>query len=216
VNPLREEREYAVRAAAEQERAAWSALERVSRPDAADEVVLNRFRERWQTASRSLVEALKALTLLKEEGSSIAFPATVDQMHEDMESVATRLADTKVDDITIGYEEDIIAALEEMIDALQQAQQNMEKKKQQQQKQQQQQQQQDQPLVDEIAELKMIKSLQERVNKRTTRYSRLLQDDQDPVGQANAAELVSALKKLSERQQEVYKITRDLVLGKNK
>jgi len=62
----------------------------------------------------------------------------------------------------------------------------------------------------------MIKSLQERVNKRTTRYSRLLQDDQDPVGQANAAELVSALKKLSERQQEVYKITRDLVLGKNK
>ena len=70
--------------------------------------------------------------------------------------------------------------------------------------------------VKEIAELKMIKSLQERVNKRTTRYSRLLQDDQDPVGQANAAELVDALKKLSQRQQEVYRITRDLVLGKNK
>lgn len=160
------------------------------------------------------VEAQKALTLLKEEGSSVAFPATVDQMHEDMESVATRLADTKVDDITIGYEEDIIAALEEMIDSLQKAQQDMEKKKQQQQ--QQQQQQQDQPLVDEIAELKMIKSLQERVNKRTTRYARLLQDDQDPVGQADAAELVDALKKLSQRQQEVYRITRDLVLGKNK
>jgi hypothetical protein len=61
MNPLREEREYAVRAAAEQERAAWSALERVSRPDAADEIVLNRFRERWQMASRSLVDALKAL-----------------------------------------------------------------------------------------------------------------------------------------------------------
>lgn len=160
------------------------------------------------------IEALKALTLLKEEGSSVAFSATVDQMHEDMEAVATRLADTKVDDITIGYEEDIIAALEEMIDALQKAQQDQEKKKQQQQ--QQQPQPQDQPLVDEIAELKMIKSLQERVNKRTTRYSRLLEDDQDPVGQANAAELVEALKKLSERQQEVYRITRDLVLGKNK
>ncbi len=162
------------------------------------------------------IEAQKALMLLKEEGSSVALSATVDQMHEDMEAVATRLADTKVDDITIGYEEDIIAALEEMIDALQKAQQDMDKKKQQQQQQLQQQQQQEQPLVDEIAELKMIKSLQERVNKRTTRYSRLLEDDQDPVGQANAAELVEALKKLSERQQEVYKITRDLVLGKNK
>lgn len=161
------------------------------------------------------LEAQKALTLLKEEGSSVAFPATVDQMHEDMNSVADRLADTKVDDITIGYEEDVIAALEEMIDALQKAQQDLEKKKQQQQ-QQQQQQEQEQPLVDEIAELKMIKSLQERVNKRTTRYSRLLVDDQDPVGQADAAELVEALKKLGLRQQEIYRITRDLVLGKNK
>lgn len=162
------------------------------------------------------IEAQKALTLLKEEGSSIAFPATVEQIHEDMNSVADRLAETKVDDITIGYEEDIIAALEEMIDALQKAQQDQEKKKQQQDQQQQQQQQEDdQPLVDEIAELKMIKSLQERVNKRTTRYARLLEDDQDPVGQANAAELVDALKKLGDRQREIFRITRDLVLGKN-
>jgi hypothetical protein len=136
-------------------------------------------------------------------------------MHEDMESVAERLADAKVDEITIGAEEDIIAALEELIEALQKAQKDLEDQQQQQQ-QQQQQGEQEQPLVDAIAELKMIKSLQERVNKRTVRYSRLLTDDQDPVGQAESADLAEALRKLSERQQEVFRITRDIVLGKNK
>src|SRR3954451_14264847 len=61
VNPLREQREYQVREAAQQERAAWFALERVSGREASDEVVLRRFRQRWQETSRSLVEALRAL-----------------------------------------------------------------------------------------------------------------------------------------------------------
>jgi hypothetical protein len=161
------------------------------------------------------IEAQKALTLLQEEGSSVAFPATVELMHEDMEDVAERLADAKVDDLTIGTEEDIISALEELIEALQKAQQDLEKQKQQQQ-QQQQQQEEEQPLVDQIAELKMIKALQQRVNKRTVRYSRLLTDDQDPIGQAEGAELADAIRQLSDRQQEIFRITRDIVLGKNK
>jgi hypothetical protein len=161
------------------------------------------------------VEAQKALTLLQEEGSSIAFPTTVEQMHEDMEQVVERLADAKVDDITIGLEEDIIAALEELITALQQAQRDQEEKQQQQQ-QQQQGQDDEQPLVDQIAELKMIKSLQERVNKRTQRYSRLLTDESDLIGRAEAPELANAVRQLGTRQQEIFKITRDIVLGKNK
>jgi thiamine pyrophosphate-dependent acetolactate synthase large subunit-like protein len=115
---------------------------------------------------------------------------------------------------TIGVEEDIIAALEELIAALQQAQRDQEEKQQQQQ--QQQQQDDEQPLVDQIAELKMIKSLQERVNKRTQRYARLLADESDPIGQAEAPDLAAAVRQLSARQQEIFKITRDIVLGKNK
>lgn len=161
-------------------------------------------------------EAFKALTLLQEEGSSVAFPASVEQMHDDMQQVAERLGATKVDDITIGIEEDIIASLEEMIEALQKAQQDLEDKEQQQQQQQQQGQPGDQPLVDQIAELKMIKALQLRVNKRTTRYARLLEDEEDLVGQATSTDLVDALQKLSQRQQEIFTITRDIVLGKNK
>jgi hypothetical protein len=53
------------------------------------------------------------------------------------------------------------------------------------------------------------------VNKRTQRYARLLADDKDLIGQAEAPELSSAIRQLSDRQQEIFKITRDIVLGKN-
>jgi hypothetical protein len=161
-----------------------------------------------------VAEANKTLTLLQEEGSSVAFPATVEQMRDDMRQVADRLAETRIDEITLGLEEDIIAALEELITALQKAQRDREREQQQPQ-QQQQNQDQEEPLVDQIAELKMIKSLQERVNKRTQRYARLLVDENDPLGVAEAPELAAALRQLSERQQEIFRITRDIVLGKN-
>jgi hypothetical protein len=61
MNPLREQQEYAVREAMERERAAWSDLERVSRPSDADEIALRASRERWQDAAHTLVNALRAL-----------------------------------------------------------------------------------------------------------------------------------------------------------
>jgi hypothetical protein len=61
MNPLREEREYAVQEALERERAAWSALERVARPSDTDETALRAYRDRWQTAAHALVSALRAL-----------------------------------------------------------------------------------------------------------------------------------------------------------
>jgi hypothetical protein len=69
--------------------------------------------------------------------------------------------------------------------------------------------------VDAIAELKMIRALQMRVNTRTNRYARLLDDIEDPTGQATDQELIDALGSLAERQERIYQITRDLVLGKN-
>jgi len=146
---------------------------------------------------KQVIDADKALNLLIEEGSSIAFPETVEQMRDDMQQVADRLDEAKVGGITQGIEEDIIAALEEMIEALQKAQQDM-------------------PLVDGLAELKMIRALQMRVNTRTKRYSRLLDDADDPTGQATDQDLLEALAKLADRQQRIYQITRDLVLGKNR
>jgi hypothetical protein len=62
MDKTREERERALSAAARRERAAWTVLERASRPDdAADQEYLRASRERWQAASQSLIEALEAL-----------------------------------------------------------------------------------------------------------------------------------------------------------
>ncbi len=160
-------------------------------------------------------EANRALMLLREEGSSVAFPLSVEIMIEDISQVVFRLADSKVARVTQGIEEDIIETLEKTIEALQKAQKDLEEGSppppppppggQPQPK----------PLVDQIAELKMIKGLQEQVNRRTKRYSNLLDDVEDPVGQATQGELVKALKGLSGREKRIKKITRDIVLGKN-
>ena len=59
---LREQREYAVLTASRRERDAWTELiERANRSDDDDPDALRGYRERWQAASRRLVEALEAL-----------------------------------------------------------------------------------------------------------------------------------------------------------
>ena len=167
--------------------------------------------------SKLAVEADKALLLLHEEGSSVAFPETVEMMRDDMQQVADRLSSTKIGTITQGIEEEIITALEEMIAALQQAQQDLEEKKQEEQQQQGNPTQPgEEPLVDQIAELKMIRALQMRVNTRTTRYSQLLDNSDDIVGQTDDEELRTSLMQLGERQDRIQEVTRDIVTGKNK
>ncbi len=58
---LREQREYAVVEAAQEEHAAWSDLERAIRPDVEDEAAVRAYKQRWRVASRRLIEALEAL-----------------------------------------------------------------------------------------------------------------------------------------------------------
>lgn len=156
-----------------------------------------------------VTEAEKTLTLLTEEGSAVAMPEAVMQMRDDMEQVVVRLGGAKVDELTQGIEEDIIAALEEMLAAIKKAQQEQEQK-----------QSQppppagapgDPPLVDQLAELKMIRSLQLRVNKRTERYAKLV----DEEGQTEKAELLEALMDLAERERRIHKATRDIAVGRN-
>ena len=158
------------------------------------------------------LEADRAMLLLREEGSSVAFPEVVDQIRADTQKVAERLAETKIDVVTQGIQQDILAALEGMIAALQQAQRDLEKKQQQQQQGQQQQQQQgEQPLVEALAELKLIRTMERRIKSTTDRYSGLLES-----GESETSELLPLLQNLAERQNRLYRITRDLVLKRNK
>ncbi len=160
--------------------------------------------------SQIVVEVDKALQLLHEDGTAVAFPEAIEQMREDMQQVVQRLARAKVGKITQGIEEDILAALKDMIEALKKAQKDLEDKKSQKNKPGAGQAQ-DPPLVDILAELRMIRALQMRVNKRTDRYSKLIQGDQ-----ADNAELVEALRRLADREERIYRVTRELQLGKNK
>jgi hypothetical protein len=61
MNPLREEREYAIRELARQERDAWTALERAGHSDEADEAIVRAYRTRWHEAAHALVTALRSL-----------------------------------------------------------------------------------------------------------------------------------------------------------
>jgi hypothetical protein len=155
-------------------------------------------------------EADKALLLLHEEGSSVAFPEAVQQMREDMQQIVERLAALKVGQITQGLEEDVIAALEETIAALKQAMKDLEKSRTPPGQQPMAGQMAEPPLVDKLAELKMIRSLQMRINRRTQRYDEMI------AGQrADTPELRKALERLAERQQRVYQATSDLSQGRN-
>ena len=69
----------------------------------------------------------------------------------------------------------------------------------------------EQPLVDKLSELKMIRSLQMRVNTRTKRFSKLLADGKE---RAEEPELLDALDRLSQRQEKIQQATRDIVVGR--
>ncbi len=155
-------------------------------------------------------DADKALAVLREEGSAVAFPEAVMEMRDDMENVVGRLAQANVGELTQGVEKDIIAALEEMIASLKKAQKDMEQKKKQGEPMQASAES-EPPLVDSLAELKMIRALQMRVNVRTQRYAELTKTEQ-----AETKELLEALKKLAEREQRIHQVTRDIVVGRNR
>jgi hypothetical protein len=158
----------------------------------------------------------RALLLLQEAGASVAFPEALQQVRVLMETVAARFAGTQLDEITTGLQEDVLAALEEMINAVEQEQQKTEKQKNQQQQQRRQQGgggNQEQPLVDAIAELKLIKQLQERIQRSTQRYQKQLPLPNDANGDVADPTLRKLVQELSKQQDRLYRVTRELLSG---
>ncbi len=169
-----------------------------------------RARELANQEDEIALEAARALALLREEGSSVAFPEAIEQLQDDMRTVARRLETPDVGELTQMVQRDIIEALEELIEALQR---EMEKKGDQSQNSPQNGQ--GQPpefaLVDKLAELKMLRSLQMRVNRRTRRLGSMAGEDP-----AADADLVGQLQELSLRQARIQSATYDLSIGRNR
>jgi hypothetical protein len=155
-------------------------------------------------------EATLALQLLESEGSAVAFPEAFSQVRDDATHVARRLVKADVGAVTQSIEQDIIALLKEMIEALEKAKQDLQNKQQNQQPPPPPDQR-NQPLIDRLAELKMIRSMQVRVNGRTVTYGR-----QYPGEQANDPDIQKELANLAQRQQKIFSITNNIYRGKNK
>lgn len=162
-----------------------------------------------QDEQKNVLAADKALALLKEEGSSVAFPEAVDQMKSNMQSVAARLGKGDVDGTTQLLEKLIVESLEEMVLSLQKELEKL--KEEQQQGQPQEGQQQDPQLVDTLAELKMVRSLQNQVNRLTKQVGQEIDGEQ-----AEEADTLQLLQDLSRRQQRIQEATYDLSTGRNK
>ena len=158
----------------------------------------------------NLTEADKTLVLLKEEGSSVAFPEAVEQMRGNMDAVAQRLAKADTAKTTQLLEQIVVETLEEIILAMQKEMEAQRQKKQQQQQKKQQGSPQDQKLVNQIAELKMIRSLQNQINRITKQIG--LEIDGEQTADADQRKLVEDLAK---RQQKIQSATYDLSTGRN-
>jgi hypothetical protein len=156
-----------------------------------------------------VAEAAKALQLLESEGSAVAFPEAFSQVHDDARDVARRLGKADVGMVTQGIEQDIIATLKEMIEALEKAKQDLQNKQQNQQGQQGQQG--NRSLIDILSELKMIRSMQIRVNNRTVTYARQYTGEQ-----AKEPDIQKELSGLAQRQQKIFSITNNIYRGNNR
>jgi hypothetical protein len=167
-----------------------------------------------------LREAAMALKLIQTEGSAVAFAEVFEQVSKDMENVANRLKRVNVDKVTQTIENDIIDTLKEMIAALQKAQKDVKN--------------QGKPskgggqpppqaLIDQLAELKMIYAMQRRVNARTEMYGKQYKGEQAPPPSSAPTEkekkhyemIQNELKDLSNRQEKIGKVTKDIATGKN-
>ena len=163
-------------------------------------------------------DASRALLLLREDGSSVAFPATVEEMHLDMLQIAARLSAAKVGDFTVELENDVISTLNYLVDALAQAQKDNEQEEsvgpppgggsppnpg-------------EEALVGKIAELKMLRGLQDRIYQRHQRYAKTLDRVDDPAATADSPDLVAGLRRLAEKQRKLTRIAQDIVNERNK
>jgi hypothetical protein len=163
-------------------------------------------------------EAEKALKLMEAESSAVVFAGVLSQVKGDMEAVKKRLEDGRVEgrnkadqaEGTQLIEEDIIEQLTMMKEALKKAKKDLENQQNKPPMQGNSGGEQEKRLLEMINELKLIKSLQEQVNKRTNSYSK-----QDPGEQAKDPLIQAELKQLSDRQRVLQEMLHKIATEAN-
>lgn len=151
-------------------------------------------------------EADSALKILKEDGTTIVVPQIIEQVRDDAYEVARRLGDADTGSDVRQIQENIVVTLQELLDAVKEMQKKNENNS-------------DSggqagesdktpPLMPGSAELKLLKSLQVRVNKITTEIEKKrVLPTESPKG------LADKLKGATKRQAAVAKMAKDMVEG---
>jgi hypothetical protein len=153
-----------------------------------------------QAETISLAE--RTLLLLAEDGQSVAFLEALRQIREDMLQVAARLKTAELGPITQQVEQEIIDSLSDAVDAVDAAIESQQAKKSAPPNQQQGQPGQ-QPLVDKLAELRMIRAMQARIQSRTKFWSTHRES-------AEPAAVRAELARLAEQQRRLVTATEQL------
>jgi hypothetical protein len=159
-------------------------------------------------------ECDKCLDILRTDATGVAFPVAFEQVREDMRSVFRRLDNADVGKINQEIQREIIESLDDMIKALKQKEIEIQEQK-------------SQPkppgpakepkepkeksLLQRIQELKMIRAMQDRLNKRTEKYGKMYQGEQpsDPL-------LRREINELRPRQEQIFDITNKIHREVNK
>ena len=178
-------------------------------PDRGDKIEANKLADQEKDIVQ---EANKCIDILKSEGTAVAFPEVFQQIRDDMLHVQKRLELTDVGGLTQDIEKDIIATLKEMIDALKKARDDNQSDPGKPGKSGPPPKAGDQKLLELLQELKMVRSLQKRVNDRTIDYAKRFPGQE----QARDPQIVRELRVLADRQQRIQQIVSDIAKGANK
>jgi len=166
-----------------------------------------RCRELSQQQSELTQECAQTVNLLREEGTSVAIVIAVEDIEADMNSVSGWMQEYKVGELTQSVQKDILESLKQLIEITQKEMQNM--KEQQKQEQQQRDPSQEKPgLVELMAEIRVLRSLQLQVNRRTKQVDGLLQStttDDLPALQKQLHDLAIRQNRLIESAKELAK-----------
>ena len=166
-----------------------------------------RCRELAQQQSELTLQCSQTVSLLREDGTSVAILLAVEDIEADMGSVSGWLQESKVGELTQSVQSDIIESLKQLIATTQKEMQEM-KEQQQEQQQQKQSSEQKQGLVELMAEIRMLRNLQLQVNRRTRQVDGLLQKaatDDLPALQKQVRELSQRQDRLTQSAKELAK-----------
>jgi hypothetical protein len=167
-------------------------------PDARSRAQVRQIEESAGVQRQVTEDCEATLRILVDEGTTVILPELVRQLATDMGAVTTRLEQSEVSPATLTAIDDIIAALKEILEVIEQKKEEMQQSDEQGEGSPQNA---NEPLVPGSAELKLLRSSQMRINRRTDEL-------QKSVTGSPTAEVQGQFDALAERQRQLAELAR--------